>query len=598
MKRPAWLLLLVLVVSCGTESFFSADEKLYSIEVTSITEGQTLAKDDWISFDVSAGEEEVAPSLLLINLYGADTEPIAELTVPKEEIEQEEHRLDFDNLELATGYYEIEFILYGGESVLTEKRIPFFYAADRYGIWGVEASLPVIYPAAKVLLKANLALPEDADPYIRWIQDKAVLASGTLAEGLDQIYWLAPEEEGVYSLTVELFPVPPPEEMEFRLNSSIYMDTELYVSSNVKSENDLMPRDSYYSLLHMNGTLADIGACAGDSEKGLADAQEIGLLEPVAREGNLGFLITNSAGFLIPRFILPLEDGYLAPFSLSMGITLESLDAGLRFLRAASGEQAFALTLFLNEDLAPAALLAAGLEELLIPSGMAPLSTDVRYLFTVSLRPQAEEGFYELIWYVDGREKNRLVFELPMDPLPAAGETRVGGSGGFNGFLDELAVYYRDGDDRPTADRSIFQTVMRQRWGGGLIYAAGFDGDEIPAAEATETAALVETQGPVRAEAGVLTLEPGSRLSVAFAERRRPVLVLELTEQKWVRMEGDGGALVATTVEAPEDNDQSGVLLLPKGLWEVKLAGVDSVHLAASDRASLSLDSLLIYSEQ
>jgi len=63
-------------------------------------------------------------------------------------------------------------------------------------------------------------------------------------------------------------------------------------------------------------------------------------------------------------------------------------------------------------------------------------------------------------------------------------------------------------------------------------------------------------------------------------------------------MEGDGGALVATTVEAPEDNDQSGVLLLPKGLWEVKLAGVDSVHLAASDRASLSLDSLLIYSEQ
>jgi len=491
--------------------------------------------------------------------------------------------------------------------------MPFFYVEEEYRIQDIETSLTVIYPGSKALLQANLLVPEIADPYIRWIQDKSVLTGGLLSDGTDQIYWLAPEEEGVYTLTVEIFPVPPPPSMEFSLNSSIVMNTELYVSSNVKSDNDLSPRQSYFSLLHLNGSLLDTGEIAGDSQKGLDDAQEIGILEPVAREGNLGYRITNSSGFLLPRFLLPVDDGVLQPFSISLGITLESLDAGARLVRTASGDGFFVLTVFLDDTYRPSVLIQTDSQQIQVPSAADALLTDRRYLLTLSIEPSHDERGFELIWHIDGREKKRLTLDVPLGEIADRGETVFGGSGGFNGFLDEIGVYFRDPEGNPSIDTGLFHTAMAQEYGIKLIYADGFEADGF----AEE--GVVAADGDMEIGDGVLVLAPAAELLIP--SKAGSSLTVELGSEERIRVNReirqDKLNLLLTVVGEDAEYDHlldvlSGSiaadgfsLSVPGGEWKIpsshggreepaETSGVETIRIINGKNTPLSIDSVLL----
>ena len=64
----------------------------------------------------------------------------------------------------------------------------------------------MITTTASVMLKAELDIPAGADPYLRWSWKGKVLAKGTLGNGFGQILWVAPSDQGVYTITLELFP--------------------------------------------------------------------------------------------------------------------------------------------------------------------------------------------------------------------------------------------------------------------------------------------------------------------------------------------------------------------------------------------------------
>ena len=92
------------------------------------------------------------------------------------------------------------------------------------------------------MLKAELEIPSGLDPYLRWSWKGKVLARGTLSKGFGQILWVAPSDQGVYTITLELFPSSPPEDSDYTFLSSLMLSTDIFVTGGKALEgNDLSP---------------------------------------------------------------------------------------------------------------------------------------------------------------------------------------------------------------------------------------------------------------------------------------------------------------------------------------------------------------------
>ncbi len=444
----------LVMTSCGDVSILNpADTESHTLEVKSVSQGGTLNLGEPLVISVSSPSEEEVPTHLDIKLVGEDGSVVASQSVDDPEIDSD-ITIEFPGLE--TGRYKIEFTLYGEESVLLEKELTFFYTTGSYFIHGIESFPPVNPPGSNVLLKVLLEVPEGSDPYIRWKQAENLLDSGLLSEGIANIFWQSPKDDGVYSITVELFPVPPQAGTDFFFQSSNIMKTELYISSSEDQQSsDSTPRESYYSLFHLQGNLADSGS--GFSENELLDATEIGHLEPAVHENILGYRFSANSGFSVPRFVLPVEYEALKPFTLSLGISVDALSEGARIISMQSEGGTFAMDLYFGEDLKLAAAVTIDSQSFVSPSGFPQLQIEKRYVLSLSIQPDSESRSFTAKWYLDGIASGSSAFDgVALTGLPNGGVTVIGGEGGFSGILDEISVYFRDSDGNPSVDPSLF----------------------------------------------------------------------------------------------------------------------------------------------
>jgi hypothetical protein len=449
------LLIAALVISsCGDVSILNpAVEEGPTLEVKSVSQGGTLNLGDPVTFRLSSPSEEEQATNLDIKLVDENGAVVASQSLSDPSTEAD-ITIDFPGLE--TGRYRIEFTLYGEDTILLEREITFFYITGSYLINGIESFPPVNPPSSNVLLKALLDVPEGSDPYIRWKQAENLLASGVLSEGIANIYWQAPNDDGVYSISVELFPVPPLEGTDFSFQSANIMKTELYISSSEDQQSsDFAPRESYFSLFHLQGSLSDSGS--GFSESELSDAIEIGYLEPAVHENILGYRFTADSGFRVPRFLLPVEYEELKPFTLSLGISLETLVSGARIISLETEDGEFELNLYIGEDLEPAAEVKLGSQSLAVPSEIPELQINKRYVLSLSILPQPDSRTLTARWHLDSLATGTVVFEdVALTGLPSRGVTVVGGADGFSGILDEIGVYFRDSEGNASIDPSLF----------------------------------------------------------------------------------------------------------------------------------------------
>jgi len=450
----ALTVLLVLLVSCGDTSLLNpADTEMHSLEVKSISEGQTLQSNSPVEIRIDSPELDDPPTRLDVNLFDSSGELVADQSIEDPQIDRD---LQIDLPPLSTGRYRIEFMLYGNGTVLVDRELSFFYTTDEYTIQGIESFPPVITPGSTVLLRAQLGLPADAAPYIRWKQGASTLAEGPLIEGLGSIYWTAPGEDGVYTISVEIFPVAPGSGERFDFTSSIFMKTELYTSSaDGAPSTDLSPDESYFSLFHFNGNLED-SAPAPDGSS-LPAGEEIGNLLPAVHENILGFRFTAGSGFSVPRMVLPFSYGTLQPFTLSMGISWTSPTPGASIVHIADDQGSFSLQVTTGDGLAPEATMTAGGKTFVLPSEMPEIQLRRRYLLSLSLVPDVEAGALDARWFLDDQPHGFLHLTTgDLTRAGAAGRTVVGGAKGFDGILDELGVYHTDGSGQPSANPAYF----------------------------------------------------------------------------------------------------------------------------------------------
>ena len=120
----------------------------------------------------------------------------------------EEFHLQFPDL--PPGQYRLEIIVLE-EGTQVERRVTtIFSVSERPRITGIASFPPLITASSPVLLSADLATGEGTDPWLRWTWRGKTIAQGSASSGTASVLWTAPADEGVYTVTLELFPAAPP----------------------------------------------------------------------------------------------------------------------------------------------------------------------------------------------------------------------------------------------------------------------------------------------------------------------------------------------------------------------------------------------------
>jgi hypothetical protein len=494
------------VLSCTKVSLFNSPlETDHEIEVRSLPEGGLLIPGESVSFIIHSPLEDSEALNLEIVLSTAGGVEIWNTQIASPLLNED---LELLLPDLETGQYRLNFIITQEEGSSNEKGFDFFYAVGEYKILGIRSYPPTPYPSSETILKADLIYPTGSDPYLRWRQDGEILAAGFLSGGMDNIIWSAPDEAGVYTLEVELFPAQPSGGSNENLFSSVSMTASLYVSTQqILSDNDLSPESSYFSLFHFNGALRDFGVQGKTENPDKNLFLELFGTPVFTQQGDhFGYRLTPGSGLRYPRGILPLTEGRLAPFTLTLAIVPENENAEKTLLSSGDAEQGFVFSLLLDKDGQILAVLESRGERYLIPSGIAGLRLGEESFISLSVLPGEQD--LTASWYLNGLPVSVRTQAVRLEDLPDAGRTVIGGD--LSMVITELGVFFQDEQERRTIDPAIYAAAKERELGSHLIIADGFDG--------TYASAPAWIDGPHILENGLLRLSGMASLTLPAFE--------------------------------------------------------------------------------
>jgi hypothetical protein len=498
LKHGVILLVFVLVACSDTEFFLPAEEPEVAVAIATLDDGAVLsAQSRTVPVAIEQDDDEARLDSMAIELYD-DAGTLRSTASLTEEDLADPQLPGIELPELETGHYTLSMTAFRDDTVAAVRELEFFYVNGSYEIVGVSSFPPEILPESSVLFRADVQVPEGADPFLRWSMAGEVVSEGLLSDGFDTMYWSAPPAVGVYTVTAQLFPVAPVDQAPFTFDSSIHMDADIFVSSTISPGYfDLGPEGSYYSLYHLWGTLADSGVRPGKS-----DAVPIG--EPVlAVDGELfGYRLDGETGLRIDDVILPRQEGVVGPFSITAVVQLDEAQQDASLLRVSSRAEDLALQMGWNDLGVLAAELRVGSSavELTAPGASVPVGVPVELV--LSFLPLSDDQV-ELRWFLDGRQTAAAQYELDLRPVGVDGISVVGGAAGFVGIVDEIGVYAFGEDGEPSADPHVFRRAMEEQLGRDLVLAEGFDSAAAP------DAFQVDSDAPV-VDAGALVVPAGT----------------------------------------------------------------------------------------
>jgi hypothetical protein len=500
-KASLYIFIVLIIVACGDNSLFSpAETEIYSIDLFSLANGDIIQPEDPINFKLNTPEDESKPDRLEIILYTGGGEKKAIKTIENPNTEKD---LTLSFPDLSSGQYKLVFSLFRNDELLAEETVSFFYAEGDYLINGVESFPSVIFPGDIVRLKADLDVPVTSNPFLRWSQNQAVLESGLLSDGLDNINWRAPMEEGVYSIRLEIFPIPPLEGKNYIYLSSRFMDSEVYISSSIKeSELDLGPSDSYFSLFHLNGNLDDSGNSIINQDIAEKTASKIGSPETFNDENKTGFEFNTGDGILIPYIVLPISYGELMPFTMHISTRIEEIYESI--LTINSNDNTFTFTVVIDENSQLLAILKNQNYSIKIPSNTHITDSQKTLFLSLSVLPKLNT--YQCSWFINGELVNTIETNKILKSISPEGETVIGGENGFTGAIDEFGVYCQSPEGVASTATDIYYNAMKSKYMDNLYFAEGFEGTVLPK--------TIKTESLLNIQDGSLELGPESEIEL------------------------------------------------------------------------------------
>ncbi len=513
---------LVLFASCSDSFLGTGTDKSFSeIRIKSLRPWGTLKNNQSVTFSiVSPGGGDV-PDNLEIYLYNSAGENIMKLENATFSLNSDLSLNPFTSI--PTGQYKLEFRVFSGTTLLTTKDIIFFYTNSDFIVKGIESFPSGIYPGAHVLLKSSLQIPAQADPFLRWTMNDKVIAKGKYSDGKSKIIWTAPEDEGVYTIRLELFPVQPLGTDDFASDSDTYMDVELFVSNlQTPSKLKLLPDSSYYSLFHFDGNLTDSGFGIKQAQSKNQDklkALLVGSPELVTKDDDFGYTMSRTAGFIVPYCIFPVDKGYLSPFTLTLGLDLEKDQNDKTLFKYVSDDNSFNISIVTDGVSNLSALLTFNGQVISLPSEINLSTVEKRFILSLSLIPSLTD--MTAIWYLDGIRMNKTVALMNGDgAIGEKGTLTIGGDLGAEGVIYELGTFYKDAKGRTTVDPSLYKSAMEQKYQSAFVYAEGFESLYIPES--------VKITGRAWMEADALSFESGIEIALSKLQKNNVAISVSL----------------------------------------------------------------------
>lgn len=517
---------LLLFSSCGESGLLlpplSEDG---DISVQTVSDGAVLGQADTVPFTLEVGPQGSNPDRVVVSVVDAAGRVVRTVSHAAAELDRGRvPSLAVAGIEPGLYVVEIEFFAAGRRLGGHERTVFVVNAPHRVG--GISVYPPFFEPDSLGILRADLEVPAESDPWLRWSFAGRPVAEGRLSEGAGQIVLRSPRSEGVYAVRLELFPQAP-RGADFRFPSPIVQNSDLVVrQARAGLERGLAPASSFYSLLHLAGNLRDAGMRIQLLGESATPARLIGEPDPRIVQEFFGYFFENGGGIEFNEVLLPYRGGGLDPFSVVVRMVPARVVDGAILFAATSDDGEFSLTVRQLEEGYLAAELRVGERSARAVTDVPVAPAGVPVDINLAVLPGAERT--ELRWFAQGeRVGGRFVdigFPRPEEGAPhgaVAGVTRIGGPGGFVGLLGEFGIFFRDGSRRPAADIERFRAAGARRFGDDLILAEGF--------ESGLGAVLDAQDAEVIGEASVLRIAPGGVVVLRAVDLSDGSVVVEVT---------------------------------------------------------------------
>ncbi len=516
--------IIVLGFSCSDPGMMGGASKEGGVSIITMPEGSIKTSNSTIPISLEYRKSEVSPDRMEIRLFNSSGRIIGNPTVLGADVISRKRLPDLSLPALNDGMYTIEFLIYQKGSLLSQKSVPFFCSKNRYRLLRISTYPPTLTPSSTALLRVYLDVPSNSNPYLRWSYgDNNTIYEGFLSKGADRIQWKVPENKGIYSVKVELFPFGSSKHNGFSFSSPVFMQAEIVISETSGAlRNELGPEKDYFSLFHFNGKITDRGYRTGKSK-----INPIGRPDFEIKNNLFGCHLDGSTGLRVNNALLPaFSDGSLKPFSLSMRILLDDpLKTGIQekkyFFRYKSENTDFEFNIFTDSrGIINAEIGGSDTRTTTNPGDMLLVSGKIHNI-TFSVNPGKTST--EFFWFLNGNlvsHEKKPVSQM----FVGRGKSIIGGSRGFIGLIDEFGIFSSKVRGKISIDPYVYKRQMIEKNGKNLLYAEGFDGLYIPDNLVYDNTLK---RKPV-VKKGALVLPPGTSLKLPGFSIDNEICVFEI----------------------------------------------------------------------
>ena len=583
--KLAAVLAIIIFSACGDVSFLlPVENNQPEVTITSVSNGAILLPDDTFEVAVDYNDEEFFPDRLVIDLRNRDGEVLFSVELDSEGIFELPLPVELP-ADLGAGAYEVGVAVFQEEEEIAASNSIFFFVEEEYQIRAITAYPQIFYPGGRGLVIANLDIPENSNPYLRWSSDDVEIYAGLFTDGADKLQLEVPESEGVYTIRLEVFPFEPggsfggiedevvgEDEIlpTFDFSSIISLEAQFFVSSAQGADDgELGPEKDYFSLFHFRGESVDWGY-DGDGSA----AVPVGTPILDISRGIFGFRFEGNDGFAVDKLLLPVVDGYIQPFSYSARFVLDSFDGSNTRMIDGGGEAVFSME-FID------GVLSASLHS--TSSQIAPLFLEEDGAdLTLTIFP--DETTVRYLWFIDGVLEGDDLITYEAVEITPGGRTVIGGDGGMYGIIDELGVYYRVTDEGAEVDMEVFARAMERTYSSDLVLAEGFDGTDLP-----ESITFKGEESTYSLDGGSLFLPAGSLLELSAVPGDFDSLLVEIVLLPAAgkdRVEGEENGLPAqprASLMVKNTSEDTLLAEVTSDAGELTEEGVLSLYVEAAD---------------
>ena len=496
------LLVLLFSTACSDLSSGGAasDEP---VEIIAVERGEIIQPGQNLEYSVTLTDKNLVPDRLELSVTDESGSIIYSDTKEESPLEDFTDLLQFSP-ETVPGRYVLRFDFYKADELLFSDSREFFITPDKCTINSINSYPPVLYPGAGGLLYADIEC-SGSGCWLRWTLDGEVIAEGTEVDGYRSIEIEAPESEGAYNLSLEIFPFAPSENGNYDFESPEKKEVPLYINREHKTAlNEFSPENSFRDLYHFRGNF--INSASGVPADG-RELVPVGMPELAVYDGIFGYYFESGESLHLDSLMMPVSDSSLDDFTV-MTSFIPYYSPGVE---AASGEYQelfytgtqdgyLYLSMGINNrgELYSAVKIGDNYYDLF---SEGQLLMDGQYCTLGFAVSSDEDKSLKLVWNLNGQPiAEKVIVNDGGDTAPwkniksteSEAETRILGGDKIAALMDEFGIY------SDSVDPQQYSKAMTLKYGKFLMYAEGFDGadqslpDDSPKAYVADSSLFIE----------------------------------------------------------------------------------------------------------